>query len=289
MDSNQPYKTWPFDRIEQGMRRSQGASGSARVDQIASLASTSQGVPNLPPPPAQQTRDDPSPLSPSASTFHPSSSQGVSAVASALTGITKRGSSKKSEPSLVGDLSSSTSAAHSVKSGNSSHYRTPITTNTTPPIPTVNGRWIMLDEDVHDVPVHDSTCQYAYDTGPSHSQIRIDDEQERVPSLQEELVEVHAHATFPSSTMHPRGNPRPPLPTHVANSYQQRPPGTTGASRPASTSRPTGAPGVGSSPLSPMAPLLLFSIKGTTPGTWGFPQVMGSTVLDCLVVRQHAS
>ncbi|GAX79545.1 hypothetical protein CEUSTIGMA_g6986.t1 [Chlamydomonas eustigma] len=48
----------------------------------------------------------------------------------------------KSEPSLAGDLSSSTSAAHSVKSGDSSHYRTPITTNTTntiPPIPSIVG------------------------------------------------------------------------------------------------------------------------------------------------------
>ncbi|GAX81697.1 hypothetical protein CEUSTIGMA_g9125.t1 [Chlamydomonas eustigma] len=99
-------------------------------------------VPNLPPPPAQRTRNDPSPLSPLATTFHPSTSQGVSAVASALTGITQRGSSKRSEPSLVGDLSSSTSAAHSVKSGDSSHYRTPITTNTTntiPPIPSIVG------------------------------------------------------------------------------------------------------------------------------------------------------
>ncbi|GAX76131.1 hypothetical protein CEUSTIGMA_g3574.t1 [Chlamydomonas eustigma] len=64
---------------------------------------------------------------------------GVSAVASALTGITKRGSSKKSEPSLAGDLSSSTSAAHSVKSGNSSHYHTPDPSTLTPPIPTVVG------------------------------------------------------------------------------------------------------------------------------------------------------
>ncbi|GAX73122.1 hypothetical protein CEUSTIGMA_g575.t1 [Chlamydomonas eustigma] len=120
----------------------QGAHGSARVDQTTSVASTSQGVPNSPPPPPQRTRDDPSPLSPSASTFHPSTSQGVSAVASALTGITKRGSSKKSEPSLAGDLPSSTSAAHSVKSGGNSHYRTPLTTNTTdtiPPIPIVVG------------------------------------------------------------------------------------------------------------------------------------------------------
>ncbi|GAX84873.1 hypothetical protein CEUSTIGMA_g12294.t1 [Chlamydomonas eustigma] len=82
----------------------------------------------------------PSPLSPLATTFHPSSPQGISAVDSALAGITQRGSSKKSEPSLVGDLSSSTYAAHSVKSGDSSHYRTPITTNTTntiPPIPSI--------------------------------------------------------------------------------------------------------------------------------------------------------
>ncbi|GAX77831.1 hypothetical protein CEUSTIGMA_g5274.t1 [Chlamydomonas eustigma] len=101
----------------------------------------------------------------------------------------------------------------------------------------------MLDEDVHDVPVHDS--EYAYDIGPSNSQIPVDnDDQERVPSLQEELVEVHAHATFPS-TMHPRGNPRPPLPPSAGNSYQQRPPSSTGAPGPASTSRPTGAPSVG--------------------------------------------
>ncbi|GAX84091.1 hypothetical protein CEUSTIGMA_g11515.t1, partial [Chlamydomonas eustigma] len=100
----------------------------------------------------------------------------------------------------------------------------------------------LLDEDVHDVPVHDS--EYAYDTGPSHSQIPIDDDQERVPSLQEELVEVHAHATFPS-TMHPRGNPRPAPSPSAGNSYQQRPPGSTGAPGPASTSRPIGAPSVG--------------------------------------------
>ncbi|GAX85993.1 hypothetical protein CEUSTIGMA_g13409.t1 [Chlamydomonas eustigma] len=143
MVSNQPYKTGPLDRIERGIRRSQEAHGSARVDQTASVASTSQGVPNSPPPPAQRTRDDPSSLSPLATTFHPSASQGVSAVASALAGITKRGSSKKSEPSLAGDLSPSTSAAHSVKSGDSSHYdRTPITTdttNTTLPIPSEVG------------------------------------------------------------------------------------------------------------------------------------------------------
>ncbi|GAX86227.1 hypothetical protein CEUSTIGMA_g13640.t1 [Chlamydomonas eustigma] len=131
MVSHQPYKTGPLDRIERGIRRSQGASGSARVDQTASVASTSQGVSNSPPPPAQRTRDDPSSLSPLATTFHPSASQGVSAVASALAGITKCGFSKKSEPSLAGDLSPSTSAAHSVKSGDSSHYRTPITTDTT--------------------------------------------------------------------------------------------------------------------------------------------------------------
>ncbi|GAX86228.1 hypothetical protein CEUSTIGMA_g13641.t1 [Chlamydomonas eustigma] len=100
----------------------------------------------------------------------------------------------------------------------------------------------LLDEDVHDVPVHDS--EYAYDTCPSHSQIPIDDDQERVPSLQEELVEVHAHAIFPS-TMHPRGNPRPAPPPSAGNSYQQRPPGSTGTPGPASTSRPTGAPSVG--------------------------------------------
>ncbi|GAX84458.1 hypothetical protein CEUSTIGMA_g11878.t1 [Chlamydomonas eustigma] len=139
MVSNQPYKTGPLDRIERGIRRSQEASGSARVDQIASVASTSQGVSNLPPPPAQRTRDDLSSLSPLATTFHPSASQGASAVASALIGITKRGSSKKSEPSLAGDRSSSASAAHSVKSGDSSHYRTPITTDTIPPIPSVVG------------------------------------------------------------------------------------------------------------------------------------------------------
>ncbi|GAX79564.1 hypothetical protein CEUSTIGMA_g7005.t1 [Chlamydomonas eustigma] len=135
----------PLDRIERGIRRSQGASGTARVDQTASVASTSQGVPNSPPPPVQRTRDDPSSLSPLATTFHLSASQEVSAVASALVGITRRGSSKKSEPSLAGDLSSSTSAAQSVKSGDSSlssHYRTPITTsitNITPPIPSVVG------------------------------------------------------------------------------------------------------------------------------------------------------
>ncbi|GAX78787.1 hypothetical protein CEUSTIGMA_g6224.t1 [Chlamydomonas eustigma] len=142
MVSNQPYKTGPLDRIER-------AHGSARVDQTASVVSTSQGVPNSPPPPSQRTRDDPSPLLfPLATTFHPSSPQGISAVDSALVGITQRtqrGSSKKSKPSLAGDLSdlsSSTSAAHSVKSGDSSHYRTPITTNTTntiPPIPSVVG------------------------------------------------------------------------------------------------------------------------------------------------------
>ncbi|GAX84459.1 hypothetical protein CEUSTIGMA_g11879.t1 [Chlamydomonas eustigma] len=101
----------------------------------------------------------------------------------------------------------------------------------------------MLDVDVHDVPVHDA--EYAHDTGTSYSQIPVDnDDQERAPSLQEELVEVHAHATFPS-TMHPRGNPRPPLPPSAGNSYQQRPPGSTGAPGLASTSRPTGAPSVG--------------------------------------------
>ncbi|GAX74745.1 hypothetical protein CEUSTIGMA_g2192.t1 [Chlamydomonas eustigma] len=145
MVSNQPYKTGPLDRIERGIRRSQEASGSARVDHIASVASTSQGVPNSPPPPSQWTRDDPNLLSPLATIFHPSASQGASAADSALAGITQRtqrGSSKKSEPSLVGDLSSSTSAAHSVKSEDSSHYRTPITTNTTnttPPIPSEVG------------------------------------------------------------------------------------------------------------------------------------------------------
>ncbi|GAX86350.1 hypothetical protein CEUSTIGMA_g13762.t1 [Chlamydomonas eustigma] len=105
-------------------------------------ASTSQGVPNSPPPPSQRTRDDPNLLSPLATIFHPSASQGASAADSALAGITQRGSSKKSEPSLAGDFSSSTSAAHSVKSGDSSHYRTPITTittNTTPPIPSEVG------------------------------------------------------------------------------------------------------------------------------------------------------
>ncbi|GAX85494.1 hypothetical protein CEUSTIGMA_g12910.t1 [Chlamydomonas eustigma] len=142
MVSDQPYKTGPLDRIERGIRRSQGAHGSARVDQTASVASTSQGVPNLPPPTSHRTRDDPSSLSPLATTFHPSSPQGISAVDSALAGITQRGSSKKSEPSLAGNLSSSTSAAHSVKSEDSSHYRTPITTDTThtiPPIPSVVG------------------------------------------------------------------------------------------------------------------------------------------------------
>ncbi|GAX85940.1 hypothetical protein CEUSTIGMA_g13356.t1 [Chlamydomonas eustigma] len=55
---------------------------------------------------------------------------------------------------------------------------------------------------------------------------------------------AHAHATFPS-TMHPRGNPRPAPPPSAGNSYQQRPPGSTGApAGPASTSRPTGAPSV---------------------------------------------
>ncbi|GAX83031.1 hypothetical protein CEUSTIGMA_g10458.t1 [Chlamydomonas eustigma] len=142
MVSNQPYKTGPLDRIERGARRSQGASGSARVDQTAYVASTSQGVPNSPPPPAQRTRDDPSSLSPLATTFHPSSSQGLLAVDSVLAGLTQRGSSKKSEPSLAGDLSPSTSAAQSVKYGDISYYRTPITTNTTntiPPIPSIVG------------------------------------------------------------------------------------------------------------------------------------------------------
>ncbi|GAX81874.1 hypothetical protein CEUSTIGMA_g9302.t1 [Chlamydomonas eustigma] len=142
MVSNQPYKTGPLDRIERGIRRSKEASGSARVDHIASIASTSQGVPNSPPLPSQRTRDDPNLLSPLATIFHPSASQGASAADSALAGITQRGSSKKSEPSLAGDLSSSTSAAHSVKSGDSSHYRTPITittTDTIPLIPTVVG------------------------------------------------------------------------------------------------------------------------------------------------------
>ncbi|GAX79993.1 hypothetical protein CEUSTIGMA_g7433.t1 [Chlamydomonas eustigma] len=142
MVSNQPYKTGPLDRIERGIRRSHEASGSARVDHIASVGSTSQGVPNSPPPPSQRTRDDPNPLSPLATIFHPSASQGASTADSALAGISERGSSKKSEPSLAGDLSSSTSAAHSVKFGDRSHYRTPITiitTNTIPPIPLVVG------------------------------------------------------------------------------------------------------------------------------------------------------
>ncbi|GAX74689.1 hypothetical protein CEUSTIGMA_g2137.t1 [Chlamydomonas eustigma] len=142
MVSNQPYKTGPLDRIERGIRRSQEASGSARVDHIASVASTSQGVPNSPPLPSQRTRDDPNLLSPLATIFHPSASQGASTADSTLAGITQRGSSKKSEPSLAGDRSSSTSAAHSVKSGDSSHYRTPITittTDTIPLIPTVVG------------------------------------------------------------------------------------------------------------------------------------------------------
>jgi hypothetical protein len=38
----------------------------------------------------------------------------------------------------------------------------------------------------------------------------VDDEEDRIASLQEELVEVLANATFPS-TMHPRGNNRAPL------------------------------------------------------------------------------
>ncbi|GAX73121.1 hypothetical protein CEUSTIGMA_g574.t1 [Chlamydomonas eustigma] len=51
----------------------------------------------------------------------------------------------------------------------------------------------MLDENVHDVPVHDS--EYAYDTGTSNPQIPVDnDEQERVLSLQEELVEFYQDA-----------------------------------------------------------------------------------------------
>ncbi|GAX84092.1 hypothetical protein CEUSTIGMA_g11515.t1, partial [Chlamydomonas eustigma] len=137
MVSDRPYKTGPLDRIERGIRRSQEASGSARVDHIASVASTSQGVPNSPPLPSQRTRDDPNLLSPLATIFHPSASQGASAADSALAGITQRGSSKKSEPSLAGDLSSSTSAAHSVKSGDSSHYRTPITITTTDTIPLI--------------------------------------------------------------------------------------------------------------------------------------------------------
>ncbi|GAX86356.1 hypothetical protein CEUSTIGMA_g13768.t1, partial [Chlamydomonas eustigma] len=139
MVSDQPYKTGPLDRIERAARRSQGARGSARVDQTASVVSTSQGVPNSPPPPSQRTRDDPNPLSPLATIFHPSASQGASAADSALAGITQRGTSKKSEPSLAGVRSSSTSATPSVKSGDSSHYRTPHTTDTIPPIPTVVG------------------------------------------------------------------------------------------------------------------------------------------------------
>jgi hypothetical protein len=41
--------------------------------------------------------------------------------------------------------------------------------------------------------------------------LMVNDEQDRVASLQEALVEVHSNATFPS-TMHPRGNNRAPLP-----------------------------------------------------------------------------
>ncbi|GAX75592.1 hypothetical protein CEUSTIGMA_g3036.t1 [Chlamydomonas eustigma] len=63
----------------------------------------------------------------------------ISAVDSALACITQRGSSKKSEPSLASDFSPSTSAAHSVKSGDSSHYHTPDPSTLTPPIPTVVG------------------------------------------------------------------------------------------------------------------------------------------------------
>ncbi|GAX81742.1 hypothetical protein CEUSTIGMA_g9170.t1 [Chlamydomonas eustigma] len=126
MVSIQPYKTGPLDRIERGIRRSQGADGSARVDQKAPVVSTSQGVPR-PPSPGQRT-------------------SGLVAVASARAGITTRttrGSSRNSEPSLAGDPSSPTnSASLSVKSGDSSHYRTPntsITTTITPPIPSVVG------------------------------------------------------------------------------------------------------------------------------------------------------
>ncbi|GAX72630.1 hypothetical protein CEUSTIGMA_g86.t1 [Chlamydomonas eustigma] len=50
---------------------------------------------------SQRTRDDPSPLSPWALTFRHPDSPWVVAVASALAGITSRGSSRKSEPSLA--------------------------------------------------------------------------------------------------------------------------------------------------------------------------------------------
>jgi len=56
----------------------------------------------------------------------------------------------------------------------------------------------------------------------------VDDEQDLVASLKEELVEVHANATFPS-TMHPRGNNRAPLPAPSQPPHQTRQAGLPGA------------------------------------------------------------
>jgi hypothetical protein len=101
----------------------------------------------------------------------------------------------------------------------------------------------VLNDGDHHVDVLDIIQSHAPDT-PAVEQL-VDDEQERVASLQEELVEVHANATFPS-TMHPRGNNRAPLPDPSQQPHQTRqagPPGASG-SRP-STSRSHGAQGEG--------------------------------------------
>ncbi|GAX86256.1 hypothetical protein CEUSTIGMA_g13668.t1 [Chlamydomonas eustigma] len=117
---NRPYLTGTAERTERAARRSQGADRSARVDQNAPVVSTSQGVP-MPPSPGQRT-------------------SGLVAVASARAGITNRGSSRNSEPSLAGDPSSPThSASLSVRSGSSSHYLTPAQPEHVAPIPEVLG------------------------------------------------------------------------------------------------------------------------------------------------------
>ncbi|GAX76141.1 hypothetical protein CEUSTIGMA_g3584.t1 [Chlamydomonas eustigma] len=84
----------------------------------------------------------------------------------------------------------------------------------------------------------------------SYPDSHVDDEQDRVTSLQEDLVHAHSHATFPS-TMHPRGNNRAPLPAAApSQSFSQRPPGATGADGPASStsSQTYGVPGAGTGP-----------------------------------------
>jgi hypothetical protein len=91
----------------------------------------------------------------------------------------------------------------------------------------------------------------------------VDDEQDRVASLQEELVEVHSNATFPS-TMHPRGNNKAPLPVPSQQPSQQRQEGPSGAAGPQnSTPRSYGAQGV-SSPQSRLVKCDIFDLDHWT-------------------------